>query len=98
MAPRRISAPVPHAASSPGECRLQVTDRRHDRGGTSVALRTPQGAMHMKKTIKPLHLNKQQIRILVTDDLTQAIGGWIRPPLSWSCPQPSASECCPETA
>lgn len=52
----------------------------------------------MKKTIKPLHLNKQQIRILVTDDLTQAIGGWIRPPLSWSCPQPSASECCPETA
>jgi len=23
--------------------------------------------------------------------------GWIRPPLTWSCPQPSASGCCPQT-
>jgi hypothetical protein len=25
-------------------------------------------------------------------------GGWIRPPISWGCPQPSMSACCPKTA
>jgi hypothetical protein len=54
--------------------------------------------MTMKNTIKKLRLNKQQVRVLVADDLAQAAGGWIRPPLTWSCPQPSGSECCPRTA
>ncbi len=52
----------------------------------------------MKKTIKKLHLNKQQIRVLVPGELGEAAGGWVRPPITWSCPQPSASECCPRTA
>lgn len=52
----------------------------------------------MKKSIQRFRLNKQQIRVLVTEDLDQANGGWIRPPLTWSCPQPSASGCCPQTA
>lgn len=52
----------------------------------------------MKQSIQRFRLHKQQIRVLVTDDLAQAHGGWIRPPLSWSCPQPSASACCPQTA
>lgn len=52
----------------------------------------------MKKAVHKLRLNKQQIRVLATGELTQAAGGWIRPPLSWSCPQPSVSECCPQTA
>jgi hypothetical protein len=54
--------------------------------------------MTMKNTIKKLRLNKQQVRVLVAEDLARAAGGWIRPPLSWSCPQPSGSECCPRTA
>ncbi len=45
----------------------------------------------MKKAVKKLTLNKSTIRVLVTDDLGQAAGGWIRPPISWSCPQPSIS-------
>ena len=52
---------------------------------------------NMKKAVRKLPLNKQTIRVLVTDDLTQAAGGWIRPPISWSCPQPSLSGCCPQT-
>ncbi|HEX3766354.1 MAG TPA: hypothetical protein VHW23_47000 [Kofleriaceae bacterium] len=51
----------------------------------------------MKKSIQQLRLNKQQIRVLVTDELAQAHGGWIRPPLTWSCPQPSASGGRPQT-
>ena len=50
----------------------------------------------MKKITKTkLALNKQSIRILVRDDLANVAGGWIRPPLTWSCPQPSQSACCP---
>jgi hypothetical protein len=53
--------------------------------------------MTMKNTIKKLRLGKQQVRVLVTDDLAEVAGGWIRPPLTWSCPQPSGSVCCPRT-
>jgi hypothetical protein len=42
----------------------------------------------MKKAIKKLKVDKSTIRVLVTDDLVQAAGGWIRPPITWSCPQP----------
>jgi hypothetical protein len=51
----------------------------------------------MKNTIKRLRLNKQQVRVLAADDLAQAAGGWIRPPITWSCPQPSASGCAART-
>lgn len=51
----------------------------------------------MKIKQQKLRLHKQQVRVLVTDDLAQAAGGWIRPPLTWSCPQPSGSVCCPRT-
>jgi hypothetical protein len=47
----------------------------------------------MKKAAKKIGLNKQTIRVLVDNDLVQAAGGWIRPPITWSCPQPSASGC-----
>lgn len=53
--------------------------------------------MRMKNALKKLRLNKQQVRVLVADDLAQAVGGWIRPPITWSCPQPSASGGCPRT-
>jgi hypothetical protein len=42
----------------------------------------------MKKPAKKLTVNKSTIRVLVTSDLPQAAGGWIRPPISWTCPQP----------
>ena len=42
----------------------------------------------MKKTIKKLQVNKQTLRVVGFDELAQAAGGWIRPPLSWSCPDP----------
>jgi len=41
----------------------------------------------MKKAVKKLRMNQQTIRVLVPDDLAQAAGGWIRPPITWSCPQ-----------
>lgn len=47
----------------------------------------------MKKAIKKLQLHKQTLRMVGLDELTQAAGGWIRPPLSWSCPQPGSSGC-----
>jgi hypothetical protein len=46
--------------------------------------------MNMKNTIKKLRLGKQQVRVLVTEDLGQVAGGWIRPPITWSCPQPGS--------
>lgn len=45
----------------------------------------------MKKSIQKLTVNKQTIRALLTEELTGVAGGWIRPPLSWSCPQPAPS-------
>jgi hypothetical protein len=51
----------------------------------------------VKKAVKKLDLNKQTIRVLAAGDLAAAAGGWIRPPISWSCPQPSMSACCPKT-
>jgi hypothetical protein len=42
----------------------------------------------MKKTMKKLVVNKQTIRVLSADTLANAAGGWIRPPITWSCPQP----------
>jgi hypothetical protein len=52
----------------------------------------------MKNTIKKLRLHKQQVRVLVAEDLAQANGGWIRPPITWSCPQPPPSSSnCPKT-
>lgn len=51
----------------------------------------------MKKAIKKLQLRKQTVRAVGFDELTEVAGGWLRPPLSWSCPQPSQSACCPKT-
>ena len=58
--------------------------------------------MDLNQTPQPqprkLALNKETLRQLTASELKLAAGGWIRPPLSWSCPQPSASQCCPQTA
>jgi hypothetical protein len=43
----------------------------------------------VKKAVKKLTLNGQTVRLLATDELGAAAGGWIRPPLTWSCPQRS---------
>lgn len=52
----------------------------------------------MKKSIKKLSVNKQSIRVLAGEELIQVDGGWIRPPLTWSCPQPPPSSSnCPKT-
>ncbi len=49
----------------------------------------------MKKSSTKLSLNQQTIRTLASSDLALAAGGWIRPPITWSCPQPIAlSEAC----
>jgi hypothetical protein len=44
---------------------------------------------------KKLALTKQTIRVLASTELNNVAGGWIRPPITVSCPQPSASGCCP---
>jgi hypothetical protein len=45
----------------------------------------------MKK--KRLKLDRESIRILDPNDLHRVGGGWIRPPITWSCPQPSQVGC-----
>jgi len=45
----------------------------------------------MKKSGTKLVVNRQTIRALATGELAAVGGGWIRPPISWSCPQPSLS-------
>lgn len=47
---------------------------------------------------RKLVLRKETLQQLTPGELKQVAGGWIRPPLTWSCPQPSASECCQRTA
>lgn len=42
---------------------------------------------------KRLVLKQESIRMLETKDLGKIAGGWIRPPLTWSCPQPTATGC-----
>jgi hypothetical protein len=44
-----------------------------------------------------LVLRKETLRQLTPVELKQVAGGWMRPPMTWSCPQPSASACCPKT-
>jgi hypothetical protein len=54
--------------------------------------------MTMKKSIKKLVVNGQVLRVLTIDALADVAGGWIRPPISWSCPQPLVpSASCPQT-
>jgi hypothetical protein len=49
---------------------------------------------NMKKvTKKKLALTKQSVRVLLGDDLANVVGGWIKPPITWSCPQPTAQSC-----
>ncbi|HZJ65558.1 MAG TPA: hypothetical protein VFD36_18745 [Kofleriaceae bacterium] len=52
----------------------------------------------MTKSTKKLSVNKQTLRVLGGDELTGVAGGWIRPPITWSCPQPPPSSSnCPKT-
>jgi hypothetical protein len=37
---------------------------------------------------RKLVLKKETLRQLTPGELKLAAGGWIRPPISWSCPQP----------
>ena len=56
--------------------------------------------MHVD-SLKPHHhprkltLRKETLRQLTPGELKLAAGGWIRPPITWSCPQPppSSSNC-----
>ena len=41
----------------------------------------------MKKK-QPLKLEQETIRVLDAIELRRVGGGWIRPPITWSCPQP----------
>ena len=46
-----------------------------------------------------LALKKETLRQLTPSELKLAAGGWIRPPISWSCPQPGPSSSnCPKDA
>jgi hypothetical protein len=54
--------------------------------------------MNMKKPVKKLNVSRQTVRLLAIDEIGAAIGGWIRPPISWSCPQPSVSDGCSKIA
>ena len=51
-----------------------------------------------RRAERKLALKVDVIRTLSDSEMSQVAGAWIHPPLTWSCPQPSASECCPRTA
>jgi hypothetical protein len=46
---------------------------------------------------KKLTVARETLRRLDPADLAHVRGGWIRPPISWSCPQPAVSQGCPQT-
>lgn len=51
----------------------------------------------MKRSDKKLALNQQTIRVLESDELSGIVGGWIRPMITVSCPQPAPSSSnCPK--
>ena len=51
----------------------------------------------MQKPSKKLNVTKQTIRVLGGADLTDVQGGWIRPMITISCPQPAPSSSnCPK--
>ena len=52
---------------------------------------------HHEHQPRKLVLRKETLRQLTPNELKLAAGGWIRPPITWSCPQPSQSGCCPQT-
>jgi hypothetical protein len=66
----------------------QLSGPQRGSGGTTAATRVLESESAMKKAVHKLNLNKQMIRVLAAPELTCAAGGWIRPPLTWSCPQP----------
>ena len=44
-----------------------------------------------------LIVNKQTLRVLLGVELPDVAGGWLRPPITWSCPQPAPSSShCPK--
>jgi hypothetical protein len=50
----------------------------------------------MKKiTKKKLALTKQSVRVLVEDDLATVAGGWVNPPITWTCSQTCNRSVCP---
>ncbi|HUL64466.1 MAG TPA: hypothetical protein VLW55_07600 [Burkholderiaceae bacterium] len=55
------------------------------------------GSDKKRRAERKLTLKVDVIRTLSDSEMNQVAGAWIRPPLSWSCPQPSASGCCPKT-
>ena len=55
------------------------------------------GSDNKRRATRKLALKVDVIRTLSDSEMNQVAGAWIRPPLSWSCPQPSASGCCPQT-
>jgi hypothetical protein len=52
------------------------------------------GANEERRTGRKLKLKVDVLRTLSDSELNQVGGAWIRPPITWSCPQPSASGCC----
>jgi len=56
------------------------------------------GADEERRTGRKLKLKVDVLRTLSDSELNQVAGAWIRPPISWSCPQPSASGCCGQIA
>jgi hypothetical protein len=40
--------------------------------------------------IEDLRLDKETVQDLTETEADQVRGGWIRPPITWTCPQPRA--------
>jgi hypothetical protein len=45
-----------------------------------------------KPKIERLELVKETVQELTEREAEQAKGGWIRPPITWSCPQPGQGQ------
>jgi len=44
--------------------------------------------------VEKLKLDKDTVKDLATNDMKNVKGGWIRPPISWTCPQPTDNGTC----
>src|SRR6266545_795125 len=84
----RFGARTPSRASA--QPKVQKTRGRP--GGTRTASCLFTRRQTMKKSTSKLTLSKQTIRVLAGHDLAPVAGGWIRPPISWSCPQAPVSK------
>ena len=85
-----LGAPAPRASST-------IWNRCSTCGHAGCTAAGQKARPTMTKSSRKLTVNKQTLRVLVADELADVAGGWIRPMITVSCPQPAPSSSnCPK--